>query len=54
MTDYSFLPSVEMTIIKQDKATMDWLKGLGLIESISKNGQYIKYNLDKLSEYITF
>jgi hypothetical protein len=38
MTDYSFVPSVEMTIIKQNKETIDWLKGLGLIESISKNG----------------
>ena len=48
MTNYSFVPSVEITLIKNDKPTRDALKKLDLIESISENGNYIKYKLDKL------
>ena len=54
MTNYSFVPSVEITLIKNDQPTRDALKKLDLIESISENGNYIKYNLDKLREYISF
>jgi len=49
MTDYSFVPSVEIAIIHNKPPTIALLKKLGLIESISENGRYVKYNLEKLS-----